>query len=43
MWIVKNNNNKIKHILAINILYSNQDFLNIDDNYFIGAIRKKYI
>ena len=34
------NNSKIKHILAIDELYTNEKLLELDDIYFVGAIRK---
>ena len=34
------NNSKIKHILAKDGLYTNEKLLELDDIYFVGAIRK---
>ena len=34
------NNSKIKHILATDGLYTNEKLLELDDIYFVGAIRK---
>ena len=35
------NNSKIKHILATDGLKTNEKLLELDDIYFVGAIRKK--
>ena len=37
------NNSKIKHILATGGLYTNEKLLELDDIYFVGAMRKNKI